>query len=304
MTLFFLDREKRMRVFLVHFLITDFQYVTTRMNQSLAHGLEILLLFDSTRPVLTVPEIVEHLRFSQSKAYRLIRALVHYDLLETQDGTGRYSLGMNALRLGLLAQRKLNLSLLSLPFMKELSRLTKETVLLTVVQGTRAICLERVESEEPIRYSLFTPGASLPLHAGASSKVLMAFLPEEEWDPIIAREDLPRFTPQTVTDRKVLKSQLGEIRCRGFAFSDQEVDRDVRAVAAPVLNPRGELIAGLTVAGPAYRIHKRRVQSLGRLVRQYAQKIAGQIQGEAPLPATQGKCFFIRKKSIPIQKGV
>ena len=274
------------------------------MNQSLAHGLEILLLIDSTRPVLTVPEIVKHLRFSQSKAYRLVRALVHYGLLETQNGTGQYFLGMSALRLGFLAQRKFNLSVLALPFMKELSRLTKETVLLTVVQGTRAVCLERVESEEPIRYSLFTPGASLPLHAGASSKVLMAFLPEREWDPIIAREGLPRFTPQTITDRKILESQLREIRSRGYAFSDQEVDREVRAVAAPILNPRGELIAGLTVAGPAYRIHKRRVQSLGRLVRQYAQKIAGHIQGEALLPAPQRNCKFIRKKSILTQKGV
>ena len=222
------------------------------MNQSLAHGLEILLLFDSTRPVLTVPEIVGHLRFSQSKAYRLIRALVHYGLLETQNGSGQYCLGMNALRLGLLAQRKLNLSVLALPFMKELSRLTKETVLLTVVQGTRGICLERVESEEPIRYSLFTPGASLPLHAGASSKVLMAFLPEGEWDAIIAEEGLQRFTPRTITDRGVLKEQLREVRSRGFAFSDQEVDREVRAVAAPILNARGDLIAGLSVAGPAY----------------------------------------------------
>jgi IclR family KDG regulon transcriptional repressor len=291
-------------ILFLQLLKSHFQYVTTRMNQSLAHGLEILLLFDSTRPVLTVPEIVEHLHFSQSKAYRLIRALVHYGLLETQNGSGKYSLGMNALRLGLLAQQKLNLAVLALPYMKELSRLTKETVLLTVVQGTRGLCLERVESEEPIRYSLFTPGASLPLHAGASSKVLMAFLPEKDWDPIITREGLRGFTPQTITDRGVLKSQLREIRHRGYAFSDQEVDRDVRAVAAPILNPWGELIAGLTVAGPAYRIHKRRVQSLGRLVSQYAQKIAGHIQGEGLLPAPQGNRKFFRKKSILIQKGV
>ena len=67
-------------------MITDFQKVITRMNQSLAPGLEILLLFDSTRPVLTVPEIGEHLRFSQSKAYRSIRALMHNGLRETQNG--------------------------------------------------------------------------------------------------------------------------------------------------------------------------------------------------------------------------
>jgi len=257
------------------------------MNQSLSHGLEILLLFDSSRPAFTVLEMARHLRFSQSKTYRLVRALVHHGLLETPNGSGQYSLGMNALRLGLLAQRKFNIAVVALPFMKELSRVTKETVLLTAVQGNKAICLERVESEEPIRYSLFTPGANLPLHAGASSKVLLAFLPEAEWDPIIAAEGLRRFTPQTITDRGKLKAQLREVRNRGFAFSDQEVDREVRAVAAPILNSRGELIAGLTVAGPAYRISKRKVQSLGQLVRRYAAKISGQIQ--EPLPGSGQK---------------
>ena len=263
-------------------MITDFQYVTIKMNQSLSHGLEILLLFDSSRPVFTVLEIADLLRFSQSKTYRLVRALVYYGLLETPNGSGQYSLGMNALRLGLLAQQKFNIAVVALPFMRELSRLTKETVLLTSVHGDKAFCLERVESEEPIRYSLFTPGARVPLHAGASSKVLLAFLPEAEWDAIITREGLQRFTPQTITDRGILKAQLKEIRTRGYAFSDQEVDREVRAVAAPVVNPRGELMAGLTVAGPAYRINKTKVQSLGRLVIRYAEKIAAQLQDPSP----------------------
>jgi DNA-binding IclR family transcriptional regulator len=269
------------------------------MNQSLSHGLEILLLFDSTRPVFTVLEIADRLRFSQSKTYRLVRTLVHHGLLETQNGSGRYSLGMNALRLGLLAQQKFNISVIALPFMKELSRLTKETVLLTSVHGNKAICLERVESEEPIRYSLFIPGASLPLHAGASSKVLLAFLPEIDCDAILEKEGLQRFTPQTITDRDVLKGQLREIRSQGYSFSDQEVDRDVRAVAAPILNSRKELIAGLTVAGPAYRIHKKRVQSLGRLVRRFAARIAQQIQEPVESRGPRSP----ERKSIPSKKG-
>ena len=273
--------------------------MTIRMNQSLSHGLEILLLFDSTRSVFTVLEIADRLRFSQSKTYRLVRTLVHYGLLETQNGSGRYSLGMNALRLGLLAQQKFNISVIALPFMKELSRLTKETVLLTSVRGNKAICLERVESEEPIRYSLFIPGASLPLHAGASSKVLLAFLPETDWDAVLGKGELQRFTPQTITDRAVLKAQLRVIRDQGYAFSDQEVDREVRAVAAPILNSRGELIAGLTVAGPAYRIHKKTVQSLGHLVRRYAAGIAQQIDEPFDRKGRRPP----ERNSIPSKKG-
>ena len=165
--------------------------------------------------------------------------------------------------------------------MKELVALAKETVLLTVVNGSRAVCLERVESEGAIRYTLFLPGASIPLHCGASSKILMAYLPEEEWNRIIAKEGLRRYTPNTITQRSRLKSHLREIRRRGYAFSDQEVDPDVRAIAAPILNATGQVVAGLSVAGPAYRISKKRVPPLKKLVIGYAQKISALLGYES-----------------------
>jgi IclR family transcriptional regulator, KDG regulon repressor len=255
------------------------------INQSLAHGLNVLLLYDADHLSLTVAEISKMLNFSQSKTYRMIRTLTQYGLLRENPGTARYSLGLNALRIGLLAQQNFNISQVARPLMKELSVQTKETVLLTAVNGTKGICLERVESDEPIRYSMFQPGAILPLHAGASSKVLMAYLPEGEWDRIIEKERLVRFTPYTIIDASKLKAHLREIRRKGYAFSDQEVDREVRAVAAPVLNAMGELVAGLSIAGPAYRISKKRVSELGKLMVQYAQKVTSQLEfGGTVLP--------------------
>jgi len=247
------------------------------INQSLAHGLEILLLYDPSHPLFSVAEISKRLGYSQSKTYRLIRTLIRYDLIQEDNGTARYSLGLNALRLGLLAQQQFNIATIARPFMKELSLLTKETVLLTAVSGTKGVVLERVESEEPIRYSVFQPGARLSLHGGASSKILMAYLPEKEWDRIITKEGLKRYTPNTITNMNQLKTHLKEIRRRGYAFSDQEVDRDVRAVAAPILNGAGELVAGLSIAGPVYRISKKRAAELSRFVMEYARKISSQI---------------------------
>jgi len=247
------------------------------INQSLAHGLDILSLYDSSHTVFTVSEISEKLKYSQSKTYRLVRTLVKYGLLQEDNGTAKYCLGLNVLRLGLLAQARFNISEVARPFMEKFSHLTRETVLLTAVNGTKGIVLDRVESEEPIRYSLFQPGATIPLHAGASSKILMAYLPEEEWDRIIAREGLKRYTQNTITNVNRLKAHLREIKKKGYAFSDQEVDRDVRAIAAPILNGMGELIAGLSVAGPAYRINKKKKSSCGKLVIQYAQKISKQL---------------------------
>jgi DNA-binding IclR family transcriptional regulator len=241
----------------LHILKINFQNMTMTINQSLAQGLEILFLFDTTTPLLSVAKISKKLKYSQSKAYRLVRTLTRYSLLQEDNGTARYTLGLNALRLGLLAQQQFNIAAVARPFMKELSLVTKETVLLTAVNGTKGIVLDRVESEEPIRYSLFQPGASIPLHAGASSKILMAYLPEEDWDRIIAKEGLKRYRPNTITNVDRLKAHLKEIYRKGYAISDQEVDRDVRAIAAPILNGLGNLVAGLSVAGPAYGIIKK-----------------------------------------------
>ena len=70
---------------------------------------------------------------------------------------------------------------------------------------------------------------------------------------------------------------LKEIRGKGYAFSDQEVDKDVRAIAAPILNGLGELVAGLSVAGPAYRINKKKIHICGNLVVKYAKKISSHL---------------------------
>ena len=261
----------------LHFLETDLRNMTISINQSLAHGLEILLLYDTMTPFFTVAEISRRLVYSQSKTYRLVRTLVKYGLVQEDKGTARYCLGLNALQLGLLAQQQFNITVIARPFMKELSIVTKETVLLTAVNGTKGIVLERVESEEPIRYSLFQPGTSIPLHCGASSKILMAYLSEEDWNRIIAEEGLKRYTSNTITKVKELKTHLMEIRKKGYAFSDQEVDRDVRAVAAPILNSKGSLVAGLSIAGPAYRISKNRVRSLSKMVVEYAQKVSSHL---------------------------
>jgi IclR family transcriptional regulator, KDG regulon repressor len=254
-----------------------FQKVTMAINQSLAHGLKVLLLYDGDHPALTAADISKRLRYTQSKTYRMIRTLIQYGFLTESSTTAQYSLGLNALRVGVLAQQSISLPAIARPFMKELSLLTKETVLLTALNGTKAMVLERVESQERIRYSLFQTGADLPLHCGASSKILMAFLPEEEWDQIIAGEGLKEYTPNTITDQDRLKTHLREIRKKGFAFSDQEADRDVRAVAAPVLNGAGQIVAGLSVAGPTYRISKKSLVPLARLVIQFAGRISLQI---------------------------
>jgi DNA-binding IclR family transcriptional regulator len=105
----------------------------------------------------------------------------------------------------------------------------------------------------------------------------MPYLTEEDWNRIIAKKGLKRYIPNTITDAAQLKVHLREICKKGYAFSDQEVDSDAGAVTAPILNDMGELVAGLSVAGPAYRMNKKKINDLRRLVVEYAQRISIQL---------------------------
>jgi DNA-binding IclR family transcriptional regulator len=137
--------------------------------------------------------------------------------------------------------------------MTSLAASVDEAVLLTRRSGSQVVCVERVESTHPIRLS-YERGQVLPVHAGASAKVLLAFSEPHEIDEALDGARLPKLTPETITDKRDLRRQLREIRARGYAISDGEADVGVRGVAAPIIDTSGRVAAGLSVAGPAFRL--------------------------------------------------
>src|ERR671937_737475 len=148
----------------------------------------------------------------------------------------------------------LDLRQVALPVLRRLARETDETALLTVPSSDRerSVCLERVESSQPLRLSV-EPGRRLPLHAGASQKALLAFLGEEEIERVTAGS-LEQLCRATFTDAKQLHANLAEIRQRGWAISFEETNVGVWGVAVPLLDERGMAVAALGLAGPSARL--------------------------------------------------
>jgi DNA-binding IclR family transcriptional regulator len=252
------------------------QNVRTMGNVSLQNGLDVLLLYDTSKSELTVSEIARNLGFTQSKTYRLVRTLTAANFLQKK-GTKQYALGLNVSRLGLVAQQDLGLSDIAKPFMKELARLTRESVYLSILYGTKGMLIEKIESPEPIRYSHIKVGEMWPLTVGASGKVILAHRPREEWDQVIGKEGLRRYTPFTITDPHQFKKHLEEIVKKGYAFSDREQFAQVRAVAAPIRNRAGEVTAALAIIGPAYRMPKKRVREFADVAALFSEKISQRV---------------------------
>ena len=161
--------------------------------------------------------------------------------------------------------------------MRELAERTKETVFLTIIVNNQIHCLEQVEYGNSRLIFSLQRGVYHPLHCGACAKVLLAFLPEKEIDSFLRRATLTRYTENTITDPVKLKENLKEIRESGYAFSDQEVDYGARAIAAPIFDAQGQVIAGLGVGSPAHRMEGEKLEEMKRLVIEYAKAVSSEL---------------------------
>lgn len=214
--------------------------------------LDVLLTFRGNRSEITIEEMSQQLNIPKSTVYRYVRILCEKGFLE-KTGSGHYHLGLAFLELSRIAlNNSRDIRLTALPGMKRVAESIKESVSLMRLFNRQAICIESIEGQHALRVTI-ERGRTQPLHAGASSKVLLAHLPEAEWESYL---DMPlqRFTDTTIADFKQLTAELHQTRERGYSISDGEIDAGARAVAVPLRNRRGDVIAVLSVEGPCTRM--------------------------------------------------
>jgi DNA-binding IclR family transcriptional regulator len=172
-----------------------------------------------------------------------------------------------------------------MPALARLASVTSETALLSTMNERRdcAVCLERVESSMALRLSI-EPGREVPLHAGASQKVLLAFLPDDEREAILARP-LEKVCRATITEPAFLREHLDGIRNRGWAISFEENNLGVWGVALPILDPGGRSVASIGLAGPTARFRRHELATSVRELRLAALEVASALRPAWTPPA-------------------
>lgn len=201
---------------------------------------------------LSVGAMAEFAGVAPSTAYRIVGHLLELRILDQGAKAGRYRLGPKLLEWGFLAQRTLDVRRLALPSMEELLGATSETVQLAIRDGLEGVFVETLESPHRLRQHTMV-GDRLPLHAGSSMRVLLAHAPEQIVIKCLARDRLRKLGPGTGTEPDELRRGLAEIREHGYALADSEVYAGSVAVSAPVFGASGQVVAALTVSGPASR---------------------------------------------------
>lgn len=239
--------------------------------------MDILLMFDDEQLVITATEVAAQLSVARSTAYRYLQSLTGSGFIEEAGGSG-YRLGLRVVELARLARRGLGISDAARPVMKRLAEAVGEAVLLTRLGGSAVICLEREDTTPRAVRITYERGEVLPINAGASALILLAWLSDQQVERILAASALEPFTPRTITTKRALLTRLRKTRKQGYAVSRGELDPDVVGIAAPIRNADDEVAAAVSVAALSARVGDDRVPEVAAAVRTAADEISAALR--------------------------
>jgi DNA-binding IclR family transcriptional regulator len=204
-----------------------------------------------------VTAIANELGVHKSTAFRLVTTLEQGGLVEQSEERGKYRLGMGILRLAGATTARLDLVQEARPISRRLAGDTGETVNIAVLADRAALYLDQVAGSSSLQSHNWV-GQHIPLHATSNGKVLLSGLDDEEVARTIG-EDLTAYTEATVTDPELLRKELAEVRARGYSTAIDELEVGLTAVAAPIRNAHGDVVAAISVSGPTFRLDEERL---------------------------------------------
>lgn len=246
--------------------------------RSLSKAIRILEALAEEGTPVGVTRLSDNLGWGVSAVHRYLSTLEHHGLVKQNPETSKYTLGMRLVELGASAIRSLGFGERIRPYLEKLASQTGETINLGVLRERWALFIDKVESQEFLRTVTYV-GALVPLHCTALGKVLLAYLPQSERKRLLDGYLLTKYTPNTIVDRHTLEECLTQIRSHGYAVDNEEYIPGVCCVAVPVLAGNGQVVAAVSVSGPAVRLVAERIQTIVPLMQETARLISREIAG-------------------------
>ena len=238
---------------------------------------DVLLRLGAAAAPVGVSDLARDLGISKTVVHRILRSLASRDLVSGPGERGTYALGPAAAALGARALHDFDLRTRALPVLRRLQAQTRETTTVSALVGAARVYLDQVVSLSEIKMTVEL-GRPFPLHAGASSKVVLAFAPAELRAHVLAGE-LVRLTPLTIVDRRQLEAELHRVRAAGIAVSFGERQEGAGSVAAPVVGIDGEVVGAISACGPVARFTSEAVDGHARLVCEAGREISTALAG-------------------------
>jgi DNA-binding IclR family transcriptional regulator len=223
-----------------------------------------------------VTEIAAELGVHKSTAFRIVATLESHGMVEQNQDRGKYRLGVGLIRLAGATTARLDVVQEARPVTRRLAADTGETVNIAVLSDQSALYLDQIAGASALQSHNWV-GQHIPLHATSNGKVLLSDLDADELDRRVPT--LASYTPETITSRDRLRSELRTILQQGYAVAVDELEIGLTAIAAPIHDAHGDVVASLSISGPTFRLDGDRVAGLVALVVDAARDISARLGG-------------------------
>lgn len=217
------------------------------MGKSVSRTCRILKLLAENGEGLKHLQIARALRVPSSSLSGILPHLIQEQFLSFDPSTNRYAIGPEILTLAGNFLKGLDIVSISRPFVRNLVRDTGESVSISI-RNRRHIVIVHAEESYHMLNATLQIGTRPAMHASASGKAILAFLPEHEIEEYLASAELTAFTPKTITDPVLLSNELKKTRSSGIAWNREELADRIIALAAPIFNLYGEVTASVAVS--------------------------------------------------------
>jgi DNA-binding IclR family transcriptional regulator len=228
--------------------------------QSVDRAISVLEIL-AQRGEAGVSEVAADIGVHKSTAFRLLAALEERELVEQTQERGKYRLGFGILRLASAVPGQLDVTHQSRAICEQLAAQLGETVNIAVRRSHFVVNIDQVRGPSAVATHNWV-GELTPLHATSSGKVLLAYMAPDERRKVLSAAGLARLTAHTITSQRHLEDQVEAAAENGYALSLEELEEGLNAVAAPVRDHTGAVIAALSVSGPVYRFTEDRLRAV------------------------------------------
>jgi IclR family transcriptional regulator, KDG regulon repressor len=221
-----------------------------------------------------IREMSSLLDIPKSTIHRTLQALAQEGILEFNPTNKEYGWGQKLMFISQQVYLKSLVRQLALPVLREIVNRCNETAILALYdhRELQIMFVDQVQCNQPVRYH--TPlGTPLPAHAGAGGRSIMAFLPKQEADKIVA-SGLKKVTDRTVTNPSRIKKELDDIRINGYAFSDGELTPEGVGFACPIFDGNKRVIGSLVITLPAYRFREEQSANFVTLLKESSERLS------------------------------
>jgi IclR family acetate operon transcriptional repressor len=245
-------------------------------TQSVLRAMSLLKAFDDERREWGLAELAQAVGLNKTTTFRLLTALESEGMVARRPFAETYILGPEIVVLGGRALRANDLRTLVKPELEQMAAASGETATLEIISGEdHVLIIDEVIGNHLVGSSQ-SLGTRWPMFATSTGIAMLAHLPDEWVDRVLA-QPLPQLTAKTVTETAVLRQELTNIRQRGYSFVQEWLEEGLLVVGAPLFNHDGQVVAAISLGGPAIRFSQEREPEMGQLVKQTAQRISQKL---------------------------